>query len=631
MTASADRRWAVRLCRLLSDVPVRDQAVLVADRVADALGVPSPVDAAVSRVDTGALGEWPAPPAGWADPRLLGHLHEQAASPEDRKRRGAWYTPPSVVRGITAEALRFGAADDGSQSIIDPTCGGGAFLLAALDHLEAAGVEPAQAVRRVKGLDLDAAAVEVSRWAVMLWLMARVACGPEREAALAAIEIRRGDALTGLPGAWIEAPVAVVGNPPFASPLKAGAMPETAAEFRRQRTDLLGPYADLGAVHLLHAIESVAPGSTVALVQPQSVLAGRDTAGLRDWCNERGWLRGLWAARDALFDAGIRPCAPILHLGSTGDRADGPAASVTPVRAVRTLVAGPPTVALFDGADVEARGERPLEEWAPLAADALGAPRLPALAGETLERLATATAGFRDEHYALVAACREWDDDGPGPAAGADAARVITVGSVDPLQTDWGVSPYRFGGEVRLRPVVDRRHLAPKVQRWFDRVRRPKVLLATQAKLLEPVIDRDGTSVPATPLIAVMADSVDLDRVAAVLLAPPVALWAWRRWFGSAMSVDAVKLAARQVGQLPLPTDRDAWEAAAELIAGADHMDAAEAWDRSIEAAELMTRAYGADEQVLAWWRSRLKPRPATSAQPTPAPGNGGGPFGALA
>ncbi|MEL7158829.1 MAG: N-6 DNA methylase, partial [Actinomycetota bacterium] len=448
MTASADRRWAAQLQRLLSDLPAREQAALVAERVAAALDVDSPIEPSSRRARSAEGGHdpasWPTPPGGWADPRLVGHVHERAATPQDRKRRGAWYTPASVVTGLTAAALARGDAEPAPDLIIDPTCGGGAFLLAALDLLERQGVRPAEAVGRVRGLDLDETAVEVTRWAVLLWLWARVPAGVERHEAMASIDIRLGDALAGLPASWTDGPVAVVGNPPFASPLKAGAMPERAVALRQERHELLGPYADLGALHLLHAVESVAAGSTVALVQPQSVLSGRDTAGLRDWCDERGWLRGLWAARTNLFDAGIRPCAPILHLRPDPEPALG---SARPV-------------ALFHGPNVTARGHRPLDDWGPLAADALGAPRLPELSGETLGSLATATAGFRDEHYALAAACQEWEGDDTGPPPGGSEARVVTVGSVDPLWVDWGVRPYRFGGRCS-RSTTGRHRTAP--------------------------------------------------------------------------------------------------------------------------------------------------------------------------
>jgi hypothetical protein len=237
-----------------------------------------------------------------------------------------------------------------------------------------------------------------------------------------------------------------------------------------------------------------------------------------------------------------------------------------------------------------------------------------------LGELVSATAGFRDEYYGMVAACREALPAERSDPLGAEVGRVITVGAVDPLLVAWGNKPFRFGGARWTHPVVDRAALPPKVQRWFDRLRRPKVLLATQAKLLEPVVDRSGDMVPATPVIAVLAEPDELDRVTAVLLAPPVVLWAWRQWFGAALSVDAVKLAAKQVGELPLPADSEAWNEATALLSdtgwgGTGPNDAAAAWDQALEIATIMTEAYEAEPEVLEWWKARLKPRPDQGAK----------------
>lgn len=527
----------------------------------------------------------PAPPAGWGDPWLVGAVHEQWLSSEERLARGAWYTPRSVVRGLVRLATEDGVAP---PFIVDLTCGGGAFLLAGLDRLVELGVAPAEAVTRVGGIDLDADAVQVSRWSVGLWLGDRLgpdAFSSEGFGGDVATDLRVGDALVDVPAAWARRQL-IVGNPPFASPLKRGVVPAAAARYRSARSDRLGPYADIASIHLLRAVELAEDGSTVVLVQPQSILSGRDTEPLRAWLDEVAPLRALWAAREPVFDAGVRACAPVLSVG-----AERPAG-----------------VTLAFGPDVTARGLRGPQRWSGHGADALGAPDLPPMEGR-LGELASATAGFRDEHYGLVSACRE---AAPGEVAGdgARSARLVTVGSLDPLTAAWGRAPFRFGGRDWTRPMVDRDGLPVKVAGWFDRQLRPKVLLATQTKLLEPVVDRVGDLVPATPLIAVHADARELDRVTAVLLAPPVVAWAWRRWFGSALTVDAVKLAARQVAELPLPADRAAWAEAAALVPRADGGEPTVAWDTAVEVAAIMTEAYKSSDQVLDWWLARLKPRP---------------------
>jgi hypothetical protein len=537
-----------------------------------------------------------------------------------------------VVEGVLALAVDQGPTP---ARIIDPTCGGGGFLLAGLDLLVTRGVPAREALRRVAGLDIDPGAVAACRWSLALWALAR--CSPGRETGadaavvvetepkldpgeaidLAVAAVARGDSLVDLapgltsaggegprpePGSDRESgPVLVVGNPPFASPLKKGAMPATADRYRADRSHLLGPYADLAALHLLRAVETAPPGSTVALVQPLSVLSSRDAEGLRHHLDQVAPMRALWAAREAVFDAGVRTCAPVLAVGADGGGGADPPAKTCGGGANRSGGGrqGRGLVRLARGSAVGAVGAGRGERWSHLAAAALGAPPLPPMSGR-LGDLAKATAGFRDEHYGLVAACREEGELGPG------APRLVTVGAVDPLAVSWGVEPFRFGGVDRQRPVIDRSALSDRVRDWLDRQLRPKVLLATQTKLLEPVVDRSGGLVPATPLIAVHGDLDDLDRVAAVLLAPPVVLWAWRQWLGAALTVDTVKLAARQVVELPLPSDHDAWDEAARLVATVGPSNRASARDVAPRVARLMTAAYGAADEVFQWWLARL-------------------------
>lgn len=547
------------------------------------------------------------PPGGWANPWLLGVVHEQAAAPEARKGRGAWYTPEPVVRGLVALADHDGSIGR-YRSVVDPTCGGGAFLLAAADRLVAAGLEPPEALDRLWGTDLDEGAVTVTRWSLALWASAR-GVAADRARALVDERIRVGDALVDDAlvdhGLLAGGARLVVGNPPFGSPLRTGAVPESAAAFRSDHSDLLGPYADLAAIHLMAALLAAPPGSVVAMVMPQSVLAGQDTAALRDLTGDGTTYRlnALWVAREAVFDAGVKACAPVIGVAGPGS---GNLPSSPPGSRV-LLAAGPGATPVGTGCD---------RRWGRLAAEALGLPDLPhALDRPTgrLSDLATATAGFRDEYYGLVAACRELADADadPDPESGdvhRTRLRLATVGLIDPLVNRWGEAPCRFGGRRWDRPVIDRSALDDKVGRWVDRQARPKVVLATQSKVLEPVVDGDGSLVPATPLVAVHGAPDRLAHVAAVLLAPPVVAWAWARWLGTALTVDGLKLAARQVLELPLPEDAAAWDEAASMVA----LDGTGGSAMAVRVATVMNRAYGADDAVLKWWLHRFGRHDAT-------------------
>ncbi len=581
------KQWVKSLLEALLETDASPDAILAAARALGAaeFGLHPEVEPTVHSDGVVAVGDLirahTPPPNGWADPWLPGLLHELSAPGAARKSRGAWYTPRTLVDGL----VRFvHEVADPPDFVLDPTCGGGAFLLAALDHKVASGIQPTQALEQVAGADIDPGAVLASRWALELW-----AAGHGIEKAAARIDVAVADALHTDLTEMRPSRRLILGNPPFASPLKHGAFPAAAVTYRERHAEDLGQYADLAAVHLHRCIETSAAGSVVALVLPQSVVSSRDVAPYRDRLPDFTTTVGMWAAREAVFDAGVRTCAPVVAVGPT----DGGAPKVH-------------DVALASGPDVEHAGRSPAAGWSAYAARCLGGPTLPDAVWSTpstLADLCQATAGFRDEFYGLVAACGEWDHVGQPPN------RLLTVGCVDPLTTTWGSRPIKFGGKKWTAPVIDPSALEGKVLRWWERQAKPKLVVATQSKVLEPVVDTSGDLVPSTPLLAVHADPEDLPWIAAVLLAPPVVAAAWERWFGAALAVDALKLAARQIAELPLPTDRAMWERAAGLIAEAVDtrklLEPDEASVLTAEVAAIMNEAYGADASVLDWWSQR--------------------------
>jgi hypothetical protein len=343
----------------------------------------------VELLDAEGIDGFPPMPDG-ASADLLGLAHEALLAPVDRKARGAHYTPPALADRLVALSLPSTAA-----AVLDPACGGGAFLLAAGRALVERGLSPADAVGCLHGIDLDPLAVDVARAATALWSGGTPADVQSADFLVLAPDL---PVMTGKSGARTVGFDAVVGNPPFASPLRGGAAGGLAA------------YTDQAGRFLVRSLEVVRPGGWVGLIQPQSVLTARDAAGVREAVGPG--LRALWVAEEKVFSAATHVVAVIAEK----DGAEGP-------------------VDLYGGPTVEPRGSA-MGSWGTLAARARGLPDLDLGAGPTVGSMATATAGFRHQFYGLLDHVTE---DGSG-------SPLVTAGLIDPVHCAWGERTTRIGG-----------------------------------------------------------------------------------------------------------------------------------------------------------------------------------------
>lgn len=194
--------------------------------------------------------------------------------------------------------------------------------------------------------------------------------------------------------------------------------------------------------------------------------------------------------------------------------------------------------------------------------------------------------------------------------------KLITTGLIDPARCLWGERATRFDGRVYRAPRInlDRLQRTTGLGPWARDRLRPKVLLATQTRILEAAIDERGRWLPAVPLITITPRRrTDLWHIAAVLLSPVATAWAIRHYAGAGLSADAIKLSAKQVLTIPIPPRRTAWNRAAQLIRAA-----ATAPDQRREillarAGADMCRAYGLPPDdataLIVWWQRRARPR----------------------
>jgi SAM-dependent methyltransferase len=462
----------------------------------------------------------------------------------ERKRRGAWYTPPELVELLIDRAVRPALAGRSHEPVrvLDPACGDGRLLGAA-----GRSTGPTTAALELVGIEVDAVAAASARRAVP------------------GARIIVGDGRTLDPGGPFDV---VIGNPPYLGQLAR-------ATTRGGRSELGGgPYADVAAEFLARSLDLVRPrGGRVALVLPQSILSTRDTGAIRSAVTSSAAVTGFWWSPTRVFDAAVTACVLVLE---TGRRQGSVRRWFGPTCAPR-LAAPASSVAGVS--------------WAPLVADLVGVPCVPGFEGHgRLDELATATAGFRDQFYGLV----------PFVGDGVEGPALVTTGLIDLDHCAWGERPARFARRTFAAPRIDVLALGatdPRLAAWVERQRRPKVLVATQTRVIEAVVDDHGDWIPSVPVIAVHPRRLDdLWAVAAVLMAPPVSAWAAQRHLGAGLGSTSLKLSASQVLQLPLP--RQSWAAAT-----------ARARVRDLDGAAVeMCRAYGLSRDdavpVLEWWRA---------------------------
>jgi SAM-dependent methyltransferase len=459
-----------------------------------------------------------------------------------RKRLGAWYTPDDLVdmvvdRTVTPEWLAAHRAHrpGGVLRVLDPACGDGRFLAAVLrrvTELEAGFDGAGRTSVSLTGVDVDPLAVGQAR------------------VALPDAQILQTDALH---HDWADRTFdLVVGNPPFLSQM---ATSTTRGGSSRHGG---GPYADAAAEFLALAARLTHDGAgRLAFVLPQSILASRDAAPVREQVARTSRMVWSWWSPNRAFAADVFVCA----LGF--ERTGRPTA---------------PT-------------DRSAASWAHVVAEALGIPEVPPVAGDgTLGDRALLNANFRDEYYGMVPAV---SDDADGPP-------LVTSGLIDPATCLWGRRQVRFAKQRFDAPRVAIDRLDPHMQAWARRKLVPKVLVATQTAVIEAVVDPDGEWLPGVPVTAITpapgrpADLVW--EVAAVLTSPAASALAWHRAAGTGLSARSLRVGPALLAELPWPSG-DLGPAVAALRAHDLHACGAE-----------VHRAYGIDETraLTDWWRRSM-------------------------
>ena len=398
----------------------------------------------------------------------------------------------------------------------------------------------------------------------------------------------------------------ILGNPPFLNQLESGTAfaKQAAAVIEASYGGARKGYSDASALFMLLSARITGHSGRYAMVQPQSVLASGDAKAVRDALLADGALTDLWVSNEHVFaEATVFTCAITIKKGG--------ARKGTVQRSHSSAFTPMPLVEL-DSDQLQAE-----DTWSHLVAEASGIPNAVLETDGVIGDIAAATADFRDQYYGLDGFIVE--------DATCDAERaiarfeqryppIVTTGAIDLAYCRWGVAPMRILKHKWTAPRVDRNRMEREgtLAPWMAQRLVPKVLVATQTKVIEVYADVAGRFLPSVPVLSVVPSRPeDVMLIAAALAAPPIAALAMTKYSGAALSVDAIKLSAKQAAAMPLPAHRTAWKSAARLFASAQcSSNETELFARLCAFGEAACDAYGVQGdkrvEVLDWWKGRV-------------------------
>jgi adenine-specific DNA-methyltransferase len=194
-------------------------------------------------------------------------------TPDLRKGRGAFFTPPEIAEFLAAWAVR-----DPSSAVMDPTCGEAVFLSAAAKRLEKMGVSSSSISDLLTGIDLYQPSLEQSRK-----LLADEGFGA-RLLQSDFFDLPTPDQIEDRVG-WQDA---VIGNPPFVryQEFKGEARTKGLAAALAQGVRL-SQLTSSWAPTLVHSAAFLKPEGRLAMVCPSELLTVGYAGPIRAWLQRR--------------------------------------------------------------------------------------------------------------------------------------------------------------------------------------------------------------------------------------------------------------------------------------------------------------------------------------------------------
>jgi tRNA1(Val) A37 N6-methylase TrmN6 len=229
-------------------------------------------------------------------------------TPELRKARGAFFTPPAIAAYLAVWAVE----GDPNAVVLDPSCGESVFLQAAGRQLAALGLGQEQIREQVLGVDLHQESVDESRRLL-------------RDEGLDGTFFTGdffAELLPGKLGARLPEVDAVIGNPPFVRYQEFAGLDRKRAQLAALEQGVrINGMASNWAHMVVHACGFLRPEGRLAMVLPTELLSTGYAEPIRAWLKRRFRSVHMVMFEELQFEDATEKVVLVLARGSGGCRA----------------------------------------------------------------------------------------------------------------------------------------------------------------------------------------------------------------------------------------------------------------------------------------------------------------------
>ncbi|WP_375577282.1 HsdM family class I SAM-dependent methyltransferase [Paracidovorax oryzae] len=227
----------------------------------------------------------------------LSSAYAMLADEMHRKQLAMFFTPASLTRGLLDDLAEQGV-EFGSQSFLDPACGGAAFLapiaLRMRDALRSEGIGPKAILQHVEshlyGTDLDGTLCALSAHFLRMALHEEI----RASGYVPAFKVHRADSLRELVSMFGQLDV-VVCNPPYR---KMGG--DELVPLRDQYGEVIESQPNLYGLFIALSVRLLREGGRAALVTPTSFLSGQYFSALRRFLSRNTVIEHIGMVSDRL-------------------------------------------------------------------------------------------------------------------------------------------------------------------------------------------------------------------------------------------------------------------------------------------------------------------------------------------